>query len=534
MASRFNPFTRARDYTGPAGSPGSLPDTTAENDFIVGSSTIGTWVKKSLAQTITILRGSLDSVYTTLTAVKADTDVASAISLKHASGSDDQDLSGLKESTFVVAPSGGDYTDIQTAIDALPSTGGKIVVMAGTYTPTADITLNKANTILEGCGNSTIIQSSTNAVNAGVIKMTAAGCVVRNMKVAGSRATYPNARGIVMAADYCVIEQVNVVDVGKDGIKCEGANYGIIRDNKIGSMTDADKVGQDGIWLDLTSTNCLVQGNTVVKALCVGIEADSSCHHVKIVNNMMLYCAENGDDTWGGMKVLGNQGGIISGNVIQSSYQHGIYVLNSADDLSIHDNSIYSCGKHGIWLSGVSNCQVVGNKFWGSWGDTNTYDAINISGNANNNLVSSNIGVTAKYRYGINIVDSTCDTNAVIGNRFASCGTGEINDAGTGTVKLGDSAAKNVGTGSTNVAAGDHAHTGTYAPVLGNDDNYVTDTEKSALHAAGSDTSLGSGAVALDHGTAATDMIVNVCYGTGDPPTASDTTEGALYVKYTA
>jgi hypothetical protein len=43
-----------------------------------------------------------------------------------------------------------------------------------------------------------------------------------------------------------------------------------------------------------------------------------------------------------------------------------------------------------------------------------------------------------------------------------------------------------------------------------------------------------TGLVVVDHGTAATDQVVNVCYGTGDPPTASTTTEGALYIKYTA
>lgn len=39
---------------------------------------------------------------------------------------------------------------------------------------------------------------------------------------------------------------------------------------------------------------------------------------------------------------------------------------------------------------------------------------------------------------------------------------------------------------------------------------------------------------ASDHGTAATDMLINVCYGTGAAPTASTTTEGALYLQYTA
>ena len=37
-----------------------------------------------------------------------------------------------------------------------------------------------------------------------------------------------------------------------------------------------------------------------------------------------------------------------------------------------------------------------------------------------------------------------------------------------------------------------------------------------------------------DHGGAATDMVINVCYGTGAAPAANTTTIGALYIKYTA
>ena len=47
-------------------------------------------------------------------------------------------------------------------------------------------------------------------------------------------------------------------------------------------------------------------------------------------------------------------------------------------------------------------------------------------------------------------------------------------------------------------------------------------------------TATASGCVAFDHGTAATDMVVNVCYGTGAAPAANTTTEGALYITYTA
>lgn len=56
----------------------------------------------------------------------------------------------------------------------------------------------------------------------------------------------------------------------------------------------------------------------------------------------------------------------------------------------------------------------------------------------------------------------------------------------------------------------------------------------SARHTQDTDTALGSGCVAADHGTAATDQVVNVCYGTGSPPTANTTTIGTLFIKYTA
>lgn len=45
---------------------------------------------------------------------------------------------------------------------------------------------------------------------------------------------------------------------------------------------------------------------------------------------------------------------------------------------------------------------------------------------------------------------------------------------------------------------------------------------------------LAAGVLASDHGTAATDMLINVAYGTGSPPAANTTTIGSLYVTYTA
>lgn len=72
---------------------------------------------------------------------------------------------------------------------------------------------------------------------------------------------------------------------------------------------------------------------------------------------------------------------------------------------------------------------------------------------------------------------------------------------------------------------------------LGDDDHtiyYNSIRHTKAIHDALLITTLGSGALAKDHGAAATDMLVNVCYGTTTPPAAGGTTIGTLFVKYTA
>ena len=61
------------------------------------------------------------------------------------------------------------------------------------------------------------------------------------------------------------------------------------------------------------------------------------------------------------------------------------------------------------------------------------------------------------------------------------------------------------------------------------------DDAVSKKHIRNEDVALGTGAVAKNHLSASTDQIINVCYGTGStPPTASGTTEGALYIQYVA
>ena len=72
--------------------------------------------------------------------------------------------------TYVVAPSLGppdchvaDFTDIQTAINALPAAGGKVFVKAGTYVVSQTILIRQSNIHLqgEGMGITNIVAAAT-------------------------------------------------------------------------------------------------------------------------------------------------------------------------------------------------------------------------------------------------------------------------------------------------------------------------------------------------------------------------------------
>lgn len=178
-----------------------------------------------------------------------------------------------------------------------------------------------------------------------------------------------------------------------------------ISENTIDSAASGVGVGGSGV-------NRLVIHDNIVEATEHGMVIGGNASFYEIHHNVVRTAGEIG--IW----LQGTQRGVVQGNVIEDSGEHGIY-LDDVDDTIVSDNLITN--------PGISS--------------PNSFDGIMIENDSDNNHVHHNkimpdTGGPGDTRYGINIADSTCDCNVVVGNQLGDStfyGTAPLNDAGTGT-----------------------------------------------------------------------------------------------------
>jgi len=340
----------------------------------------------------------------------------------------------VKAQADYVCDATDDHVQIQAAIDALPATGGKVLLTEGTFNIESSITLDSYQT-LQGMGRSTILTTTTADLDiitaiggSGTEKV---GITIADLQVDGGAGSISDCGIYFEYVDYSLIQNVYsrrhaatpggtvwsgiyllnsdfnqiIASVWRNnvyGIYLEGSN----NNSTIGNICQEN---EDGINLYDSSSN------TITDNICEG-------------NAYGIYLS-------GGS----NNANTISSNKCQGNNYEGVY-LDGANNNTILDNTCQGNGCCGIYLGGSNNNIVMGNScFENSQTTDNTSDDILLDV-SDYNLIASNLcragGEINKPKYGINISNATCDGNKVINNDLYDdgFGTAPYNDDGTGTI----------------------------------------------------------------------------------------------------
>lgn len=226
-----------------------------------------------------------------------------------------------------------DQTVINNAISALPSTGGKIVLLEGTYNISGQITVNKPNVTICGMGNSTVLNCKQGIWG---IAATQTNFTVANLKMTFD--TYNSTSICIYASgSRCKFENLDLSNAVY-GINC-GGGYSIIH-----NVTATD----NNINIHLGSAYNIVSDCYSEDAKETGIRVEGIC-------NIVTGCHISDAGTYGILVTSGGGSKVADNIIIRDSYsdsQYSIYVTSSAYN-SCTDNVMI--GKNYTNAGGTTN-----------------------------------------------------------------------------------------------------------------------------------------------------------------------------------
>jgi len=356
-----------------------------------------------------------------------------------------------KSSAHYVCDGTADQVEINQALNALPASGGKVLLLAGTYTLAGGIEMPLGAT-LAGEGQGTIIKlRSAHNTNISLIKnkdFAAHMTCVRDLRVDGNKDGQSS--GTVIGVEWAGESIDNLTAYHRiHNVGITNTSLGMsVRFTHSCSIFQNMLSGSGGILITRISTNVSVVGNTInYVALGPGdgilIQSEDSTlvkiNGALVADNQMQNC-------WRGVHIgEGTQMCVVESNVI-SSCQIGISIasasaetLRIATDHLISGNSIIAPQTTSIELTGVGvySASVVGNQLVGSMqgGGGSGRGAIELD-DADMTMIQSNTirKSAGGADYGILIKSGT--TKTWVSNndlRLAGVLSG-ISDAGTETV----------------------------------------------------------------------------------------------------
>ncbi|MGV3139726.1 right-handed parallel beta-helix repeat-containing protein [Brevibacillus agri] len=253
-----------------------------------------------------------------------------------------------KDAADYVVPNGA-FADstINAALYSLPSVGGKVILLEGTYTLENGI-YPQNYTTLEGVGVGTVLKAK-----AGVTTYTRLvsvnnqdGVTVRNLAIYGSEpgATSGYIKAISISGNQNSIEGLLIKSCGFGGIELYG------NENKLINNIITDTGGGHGIYLASASEQNFITGNKCSNCTS-GIYSSGK-------RNIFARNIVQGNKSSGIEVDMIGTNVIISGNISSGNAADGI--VCAASNSIVEGNLCIDNTNRGIYVSG-SNCTVVGN-----------------------------------------------------------------------------------------------------------------------------------------------------------------------------
>lgn len=341
-------------------------------------------------------------------------------------------IAALGAGQFV--PAGG---SIQAAIDALPSTGGVVLVPSTTFVVTAQITCSKDNVIVQGAGWGTVLQRGPALAGTNVIiRFTGANCLIRDLTIDGGPVVNT---GADLGLDGVGCKAFNIQAINPGGniqVRAQADDCRVAYSTITGSGVDAN-IGQ-GIWAH-NNKKVEIDHNTITNTGIDGIAVDGtgSQVHDNVFSGCHCYTAVGG----GQLVVYPNA---VNASIANNTFLAGGSIRSMAIELNgtsvaLTGNMISDQKRNGIAVVTGTEFLFSGNVVKNSAKSLAGWSALDIPANVGKVTVTGNRFIdnqaTATQAYGINIAAGTGDDFLIVGNDFEGNLTGAILDASTGLKK---------------------------------------------------------------------------------------------------
>lgn len=247
-----------------------------------------------------------------------------------------------------------DQVEINNAINALPSTGGEVKLLDGTYNITSDIVINKSNVQFRGSGRATILKRMSNNTSHLVRCNAVNYSLISDFIIEGNKSTYKGI-GLWASGSYVRISNVIARNNSDTGFYINNLYDSIIEGNYI--------INNDSFGIDAEPVfRTKIINNHVVNSGVRGLYL--SGYYNVVANN---YCTGNYEGIMYTSSSSGNKHSVLIGNCCVDNEQYGIWANGTTEGIVIVGNICYCpSGQYAIYLgSATKKCLVAGNSCYG-------------------------------------------------------------------------------------------------------------------------------------------------------------------------